>query len=138
MRNQLLSCKAINNPKLFKNKKLPVNFRIPLRDGDIEASDQNVNNYKGYMFMSAKNERDVVLQDINGMSTNDDSVIYSGCWCLAIIELFAYSQNGASGISCKIQGVKKVKDDASFGGGEIAVTGDEFGGSDFEDEFEDL
>ena len=58
--------------------------------------------------------------------TEDDNVIYGGCYVNAIIELWAQDNNYGKRINANLLGVQFHKDGEPFGGGGVSVKADDF------------
>jgi hypothetical protein len=94
--------------------KLPANLKMPLRDGDIEKTDNE--GYAGHYFMSASSNSKPGIVDKAVAPITDESQFYSGCWGNASINFFPFNTNGAKGIACGLNHVQKVKDGEPLGG----------------------
>lgn len=64
------------------------------------------------------------------------SEMYSGCWVTGDVEFYAWERKTASGVSCRLNGLQKLKDDEALGGGK-ANTQDSFDEVDVDDEDDD-
>lgn len=105
------------------------NFKMPLRDGDVEREDDEV--YKGHFFLSAscKRKPGVVDADLNPIIDQDE--FYSGCWGRASINFYAFNSNGNKGIACGLNNLQKLEDGEPLSGMATAQ-------EDFADEADDL
>lgn len=108
------------------NGKLPANLRIPLRDGDLERSDDDV--YAGHYFINANSKIKPLAIDSDKQEILDLSEVYSGCYGRVVINFYPYSAPGNKGIGCGLLGVQKLHDGEPLGGGRISV--DAFGDDD--------
>lgn len=106
------------------NKK-PVNFKNPLRDGDAERPDDA--NYAGCYFINASSKQrpQVIDRDKNEIVDPDD--FYSGCYCRASINFYAFNQAGNKGVGAGLNNLQKLADGERLGGRMDAT-----------DEFDDL
>lgn len=108
------------------------------RSGDTKtnADGEVLDGYDGVQVLSATTRAQPTLLDEkrNAVGADDDK-LYSGCYVVAIVEIWAQDgvvrdkQTGksikAQGIRCQLQGVQHYRDGASFGGGRKASR-DEF------------
>lgn len=104
--------------------KVPSDKRF-IRDGD----DFDYDGYAGHWSIKASsNKRPTVINRDKTPLTEEDDVIYAGCYVNAIIDVWV--QNNAYGkrVNSNLYGIQFVKDGPRFGSGEIDVT----------DEFEDI
>lgn len=124
--------------------KMPQNWRNPLRDGDLEKTDDEA--YAGSYFINAtsKNKPGIVKRvKINGQNklvevTNEED-IYSGCYGIVSINFFPYNNAGNKGIGAGLNNVLKTNDGIYLGGRSSAQT--DFGDvnlDDFDNDDEDM
>lgn len=57
------------------------------------------------------------LWDQNVEPIESPTEMYSGCHVVADVEFFAWERNTGSGVSCRVNGIQKVRDDEPLGGG---------------------
>lgn len=62
--------------------------------------------------------------------------MYSGCHVVADVEFFGWERKTSAGVSCRLNGLQKVRDDESLGGGR-ANTHDSFAAVDVDDDDDD-
>lgn len=94
------------------------------QNGDNKAYD----GYEGMMALTAKSTtRPLVIGRNKEPLSEEDGVIYAGCYVNAKVSFFAYDSSG-KGISCSLGGVQFVRKGDAFGGGRPAS----------EDDFDDL
>lgn len=125
--------------------KRPVNLRSPLRDGDLERSDDEA--YAGAYFInvSSKTKPGIVKRmKVNGENrlvevTNEED-IYSGCYGFASVNFFAYSNAGNKGIGAGLNNILKTRDGEYLGGRTSAESDFGNGAVDLDayEDFEDL
>lgn len=88
--------------------------KTPLKDGD------NVK-YDGYAGMWAikanTKKRPLVLDKDKTPLTEEDGVIYAGCYVNASIEVYSMDGQYGKRVGCQLNGVQFAKDGESFGGG---------------------
>ena len=124
--------------------KMPQNWRNPLRDGDLEKTDDEA--YAGSYFINAtsKNKPGIVKRvKINGQNklvevTNEED-IYSGCYGIVSINFFPFNNAGNKGIGAGLNNVLKTNDGIYLGGRSSAQT--DFGDvnlDDFDNDDEDM
>lgn len=106
--------------------------KICLRDGD----ETEYEGYAGHLSLKASNKkRPMVLNKDKSPLTEDDNVIYGGCYVNAIVELWAQNNEYGKRINANLLGIQFVKDGEAFGGGGESVKADDFddlSGDDFE------
>lgn len=124
--------------------KMPTNWKNPLRDGDLEKSDDD--SYAGCFFISASSKTKpgvVKRMKVNGQNnlvevTNEED-IYSGCYGFVSINFFPFSNAGNKGVGAGLNNVLKTRDGEYLGGRSSAQT--DFAGvnlDSFDDSEEDM
>jgi len=103
--------------------------------GSCETKD-----YDGYedgeFFVSANNKRRPSTFDRGrNMVTQDDNVIYSGCYVNAVLEVWAQDNAHGKRVNAALMGVQFVMDGDAFGAGGVASE-DDFDVMDDDDEFD--
>jgi hypothetical protein len=99
-----------------------------LRDGSkrVNSSGDAYEGYEGHWYVTAKSPtRPLLIDQARQPVTEEDGVIYSGCYVNAIVEFYANAQAGKKGVFAQLKGVQFVRDGDSFGGGAPAKA-DEF------------
>lgn len=107
--------------------------KICLKDGDSI----DYEGYAGHMSIKASsNRRPLVIDRDKSPITEDDNIIYAGCYVNAIIELWAQNNNWGKRINANLMGVQFVKDGEPFGDSQVASVSDFeiVGDDDFEDD----
>ncbi|MFS1539533.1 MAG: DUF2815 family protein [Candidatus Phlomobacter fragariae] len=98
--------------------------RFCFRDGDNKEYD----GYAGNMYINASNKiRPSVFDRNTSPLTAQDGRPYAGCYVIAILEFYAYDNNG-KGVSASLRGVQFFREGDAFTGGSVASV----------EEFEDL
>ena len=95
-----------------------------IRDGDLRVNKSGdvYEGYAGNTYVTAKSATRPLLVDANRQPvTEEDGVIYSGCYVNAIVELYANTQPTKKGVFAGLKGVQFVKDGDAFGGGAPAA-----------------
>lgn len=110
--------------------KLPVNLKLPLRDGDAERADE-AEEYVGMYFLNANSTQKPGIIDMYKNEILDPSEVYSGCWGRASINFFPFNSNGNKGIGVGLNNIQKLGDDEPLGGARASAE------SDFADDYED-
>ena len=119
-------------PKLVKDNKIPAKIKTPLRDGDEERYDEP-EVYGGMYFFNASNKkRPTVVDRDKTPLTEDDNVIYSGCYANVFVDIYGFDTAGNKGVAAALGGVQFKKDGEALGG--KGVTADDF---DVEEDDED-
>lgn len=103
--------------------------KLCLRDGD----DVEYDGYAGHMSLKASNKkRPTVIGRDKAPVTEDDNIIYGGCYVNAIIELWAQNNEYGKRVNANLLGVQFVRDGEPFASGETV------GADDFDDLSDDL
>lgn len=120
-------------PKIVTGSKVPAKLKTPLRDGDDEyEEDEDLAVYGGNYFFNANNTRRPVTIDRDKTPiAEDDGILYSGCYCNVVIELFGYDTAGNKGVAASLGGVQFVRDGEALGG--RGTTADDFDEVEVED-----
>lgn len=101
------------------------NNKFAYQDGDLKDYD----GYAGHMSIKAATKlRPLLVDKARNPVTEDDGVLYAGCYVNAVIDVYAYDGGGNRGITAGLVGVQ------------FAAEGDAFGAArpEAEDLFEDL
>ena len=110
--------------------------KVCLRDGD----DVDYEGFSGAMSLKASNKkRPLVIGKDKSPVTEDDNIIYGGCYVTAIVELWAQNNEYGKRINGNLLGIQFVRDGDAFGSvGESAgvddfddISSDEFDDADF-------
>lgn len=109
--------------------KVPANLKLPLRDGDIDRSDDEA--YAGCYFFNANSRQAPQVVDSKVQPILDQSEVYSGCYGKISVTFYGYNSNGNRGIAAGLGNIQKLKDGESLGGRTSAV--DDFQTEDDED-----
>ena len=94
--------------------KIPTNLKTPLRDGDIDRSEDEA--YANSYFINANSNTKPGIVDKDVQPILDQSEFYSGCYGRASIVFYAYNANGNKGIACGLQNLQKIEDGEPLGG----------------------
>ena len=116
----------------FKNAKLGSD-KLCLREGDEVEYD----GYAGHMsFKASGKKRPMVIAKDKSPLTEDDNVIYGGCYVNAIVELWAQNNDYGKRINATLLGVQFARDGESFASGNTADINDfdDISSSDFDDD----
>lgn len=96
--------------------------KICLKDGD----DIPYDGYEGTFAIKASNaRRPMVIGRDKSPLTEDDGIIYAGCYVNAIIELWAQNNSWGKRVNANLLGVQFAKDGEPFGDG-VSVGADDF------------
>lgn len=109
--------------------KVPTNLKLPLRDGDIDRSDDEA--YAGCYFFNANSRQAPQVVDSKVQPILDQSEVYSGCYGKISVTFYGYNSNGNRGIAAGLGNIQKLKDGESLGGRTSAA--DDFQTEDDED-----
>ena len=109
----------------FGKGKAPRKYKCCLADGDLEDAEELEGKYR-LRTASATVRPNVVNKDMSPI-TEEDDIIYAGCYVHATVSLWAYDHpKGGKGVSANIRAVMFHKDGEPFGAGPVDVE-DEFG-----------
>ena len=89
-------------------------LKLPLRDGDIDRSDDEA--YADSFFVNANSitPPQIVDADINPIL--ERSKVYSGVYARVSINFYAFNSNGNRGIACGLGNIQKIRDGEPLGG----------------------
>jgi hypothetical protein len=100
----------------FKGK-IPAD-KICLKDGDEVDRPE----YAGKMTIKASTKkRPLVIDRDKSPITEDDNIVYAGCYVNAILSLWAQSNSYGKRINAQLDGVQFVRDGEPFGDGGISA-----------------
>ena len=102
--------------KVYKGKILEKNFHYPLKDGDDEEREDD-EAYHGHYYLSARTSIKPGIRDKQNEAITDRTEFYSGCFGRASVSFFPYEVEGKKGVGVSLNGLQKVKDGDSLGGG---------------------
>lgn len=88
--------------------KIPSNLKLPLRDGDIDRSEDEA--YKNSYFVNANSKERPGIVDSSVKPILDQSEFYSGCYGRASITFYSFNQNGNKGVAVGLQNLQKLLD----------------------------
>ena len=123
----LLAIREVGQAKWGDNWK---KVRAPLRDGDAEkdelTEDGSTKGDKyperaGCYFMNARSKRPVGVYDRQRNVITEPDALYAGCKGKIAVSFYAYSTQGNNGIGVSLNGVQKISDGESIGGGKPSV-----------------
>ena len=110
--------------------KRPPNLKTPLRDGDVDR-DSDAAYADSYFINCTSNERPGVV-DRKRVTITDPTVIYSGCYIRASINIYPFNTNGNRGVGAGLGNVQFWEDGEPLNGRVRAE--DEFDALDADDE----
>jgi len=115
-----LNAKFPGKGELIRKQIAGNNNKCCIQDGDLTEYD----GYAGHIAVSAKSAvRPLVIDADKSPLSEQDGVIYAGCFVNASIEFFAYDQQGR-GLSASLRGVQFFRDGDAFTGGGAADVDD--------------
>lgn len=100
--------------------KNPPNYKSPFVAGEDRLKEDGSlrEEYKGATVIYAKNKfRQPGLVNEKNQPFADPSELYAGCWCVASITAFSWSNSGANGVSFGLEHLRKMKNDEPLMGG---------------------
>lgn len=89
-------------------------LKTPLRDGDLERSDDEA--YANSYFVNANSGTAPGIVDADRQPIIDHSEVYSGVYGRASINFYAFNSNGNKGIACGLNNLQKMRDGEPLGG----------------------
>lgn len=106
--------------------------KICFKDGD----DQDRPEYAGkYVIKASTKKRPLVIKRDKSPITEDDNIVYAGCYVHGIISLWAQNNSYGKRINAQLDGIQFVKDGDSFGDAGIGTDAfDAFGDSTDDDD----
>lgn len=106
---------------LAENKvKVPEDKRC-IKDGDDTDYDGYANHWS---IKAGSNRRPTVINRDKTPLSDDDNVIYAGCYVNAIIDFWVQNNKYGKRVNANLYGVQFVKDGEPFGAGDVDVTDD--------------
>lgn len=103
----------------------PSMMHNPLKDGD-ELSDQNPEYAGCYVLRSSSRNRPIVMGRRKEALSEEDGVIYSGCYCNVSLAAAGFDAQVKKGVTVYLNGVQFVRD------------GERLAGADASNDFEEL
>lgn len=120
------AAKKSDYAKKLWGDKIPKKLKLPLRDPDTEAEEDDKERgpeYDGMLFLNAKSKRKPQILNRRKELMADDVAeeeIYPGVWCLASINFYPYSVDGSNGIGVGLNNLMKYRDDEALAGSRSA------------------
>ncbi len=102
----------------FKGKSLPSD-RICLKDGDVTDRDEL---FSKMTIKASTKKRPLVLNRDKTPLTEEDDVIYAGCYVNAIMSLWSQDNQYGKRINASLEGVMFAAHGEPFGGGGVDVS----------------
>ena len=110
------------------------NFKLPLRDGDIERPNDEA--YKDSMFINANSKDAPQIVDRRVQPITDPMECGSGDYCNVTINFYPFNANGNRGIAAGLGNIQKIKDGERLAGRTSAASDfDDLGEESFNDVF---
>lgn len=94
--------------KIRNGGKLPVPFKMPIRDGDLERPDAP--EYKNCWFFNANHKTKPGILDAQNRPIADQDLFYSGVYGNISVTFFVFPKGGCKGIAVGLNNVKKTRD----------------------------
>jgi hypothetical protein len=121
---------------LSENKATLPADKICMKDGDLAVTDYNRGHYT---INASNNTRPVVVNRDRSPITDDDDIIYGGCYVNAIIDFWYLSRPTNRRICCNLHAVQFVKDGERFGGVSVSASEfDDISGDEVDDVYDDV
>ena len=106
--------------------------KLALKDGDDSEYDGYEDNWS---LKASNNKRPTVIGKDKAPLTEEDEVMYAGCYVNVIIEPWAQNNNYGKRVNFNLLGLQFVKDGESFGDAGSSASVDDFEEIDDEDEY---
>lgn len=83
--------------------------RLPLRDGDVDKSEDAA--YEDHFFFNCKSKIRPGIVNRKLQPIIDESEVYSGCYCMVAVNFYPYSHpKGGTGIAAGLRHICKLRD----------------------------
>jgi hypothetical protein len=109
--------------KLWGGKLPKKDFKIPLRDGDLEIEEKG-EEYAGHWFINASSKRQPGIVDKKREAIEDEGEVYSGCYARLSVNFYPFDVRGNKGVACGLNNVQKIADGEPLGGARIKAEDD--------------
>lgn len=97
--------------------KIPLNLKLPLRDGDDPVTGRpNDEAYKNSYFITASSKTQPGIVDKKVQKIIDETEVYSGIYGNVSVNFYPFKVSGSAGIACGLNHVQKTKDGEALGG----------------------
>lgn len=114
----------------------PSSMHNPLKDGD-ELADEHAEYAGCYVLRSSSKNRPVVMGRKKEALTEEDGVIYSGCYCNVSLAAAGFDANVKKGVTVYLNGVQFLRDGERLAGvdasNDFEELDDEDGGESYDD-----
>lgn len=107
------TAKEIGRSKKWGGK-IPLNLKLPLRDGDIDRPDDEA--YADAMFINANSKDAPQIVDRKVQPIIDPMECGSGDYCNVSVNFYAYNANGNRGVAAGLGNIQKIKDGERLAG----------------------
>lgn len=94
--------------------KNPNSLKLPLRDGDVDRSDDPV--YENAFFIGANSKNQPQIVDARVEPILDRAEVYSGCYANVSVNFYPYDTQGNKGVAAGLGNIQKVRDGEPLGG----------------------
>ncbi len=105
-------------------KQMKAGDKLALHDGDTKSQYEG---FEGMMFISSRTKtRPLTINRDKSPVTEEDGVLYSGCYVNVSLELWAQDNNYGKRINAQLGGIQFYKDGDAFSGGGSAADESDF------------
>lgn len=105
-------------------KQMRAQDKLALHNGDTKAQ---YDGFEGNFFIAARTKtRPLTINRDKSPTTEEDGVLYSGCYANVSIELWAQDNNYGKRINAQLGGIQFLKDGDAFSGGGSAADENDF------------
>ena len=116
-------------PGKMKNGVWPSVMHNPLKDGD-EIADEHPEYEGGYILRSSSKNRPLVMGRRKEQLTEEDGVIYSGCYCNVSLAAAGFDAQAKKGVTVYLNGVQFVRGGERLAGADASNDFEELDGED--------
>lgn len=95
------------------------NFKLPIRDGDVERPDHK--EYAGMLFMGASSKKAPGIVDRHLVAIMDEKEAYSGCYFVAAVNVYAFDTKGNKGVALGLNNLLLWEKGEKLSGGKEAA-----------------
>lgn len=105
-------------------KQMKAGDKLALHDGDTKSQ---YDGFEGMMFISSRSKtRPLTINRDKSPVTEEDGVLYSGCYVNVSLELWAQDNNYGKRINAQLGGIQFNRDGDAFSGGGSAADENDF------------
>jgi len=96
--------------------KIPKNLKMPLRDGDEDRPEDEAYENSYFINASSKTRPGIVDANCRPIDPENQEEVYSGCYAIASLNMFAFNAAGNKGIAAGLNNIMKIREGEPLGG----------------------